>query len=385
MFAFAFILTSSILISAESNQTFTLTTSEKAITNSANQNPLSKVSTETLTQIKVTFISNPTSSDLFIDNINYGKTPKTVFLSPGNHIIRISKAGFFTANFNIVLRSGFDYTYTVRMLPGNGNPTPFFTDLRISNSLSNGLNVTFITDVSGGSGENSFYWNFGDGNTQTTISNVITHSYSHSGRYTATVTVRDLDSGLTSTSFRSFTISNISVDHLNGTLKISSIPTNATITINGVFYGQTPKSISLKPGRYTGVLSLPGYSNRTFIFMIRKDVIINIKIGLNHLKQGTLNSGVEGVIMYGPVTPVCLENASCDKAFHGNVIIKNIEKTRTIKSFFTNSDGEFKVNLEPGIYKLLVNKKFIRPCEQNITIVKDTYTDINLTCDTGIR
>jgi len=385
MFLFILIIASMVLISAQTEKNFTVTQSEVAINaNSNNQNSVGKLSAENLNQIEVNFISNPIDSDLYIDNVNQGKTPKTVFLDPGTHVVRISKFGFFTANFNIFLRSGFKYTYTVRMFPGTGNPIPFFTDLRIVSSFPQGLNMSFITDVSGGSGEYRFFWNFGDGSTQTTDTNVVFHTYPAVGRYTAIVNVRDLDTGLSSTSFRSFTLKNNSFNNINGTLKISSSPTNATITINGVNYGHTPNTISLKPGSYVGVLSLPGYVSRVFIFEIRKGSINNLKINLKPLRTGLLNSGIVGVIMYGPVSPVCFENSTCDKAYHGNVIVKSLDKTST-KTFFTNSDGMFKVSLKPGNYNLIVNRKFIRPCEQNITVVQDTYTHINLTCDTGIR
>ncbi len=206
---FVLIIFSSVLIAAQDEKTFTVTESENtAHPDIVNQNSPGKIVAQSVYQVKVSFITNPIYSDLVIDNVNYGTTPQTVYLFPGTHQIRISKSGYFTANFNIFIKSGFDYTYTVRMYPGTGNPIPFISDLRIANSFPRGLNVSFIADVTSGSGEYSYLWKFGDGSTQLTLDNVVFHTYSQTGKYTATVIVTDLDTGLSSKSFRTFTLKN---------------------------------------------------------------------------------------------------------------------------------------------------------------------------------
>ncbi|GIU68959.1 MAG: hypothetical protein KatS3mg002_0195 [Candidatus Woesearchaeota archaeon] len=54
------------------------------------------------------------------------------------------------------------------------------------------LNTTYTALVSGGSGiYNSYFWNFGDGQTQTTSINTIQHVYQLSGTYIGTITVTD--------------------------------------------------------------------------------------------------------------------------------------------------------------------------------------------------
>ncbi len=144
-------------------------------------------------------------------------------------------------------------------------------------------------------------------------------------------------------------------------------------------------NISLNPGIYTLVLSHQGYSNSVFGFIIRAGSISNLRANLRPLRQGQLNSGINGIIMYGPVKPVCQEGDTCVRVYRGNVIIKDLTNSRTIKSFFTDSKGKFSVNLKPGNYTLKVNRKFITPCQQNFEVFNEVYTSINLTCDTGIR
>lgn len=385
IFIFIFVLIILLIgsVIAQNENTFVVRKSESTISpTSTNQNSLNKISTLSLNQIKVNFITNPVNSILYIDNIDYGITPRSVNLDPGSHMVEISKSGYFTANFNIFIKSGYEYTYTVKMYPGSGTPIPFFTDLRIANNYPQGLSVLFITDVSGGSGRYSYTWNFGDGSIQTTSINNVQHTFPNSGTFTTTVVVNDLITGHSSTSFRKFTLRNNESNNLNGTLRISSNPPNSTIVINGLNYGKTPKNISLEPGIYRIELSMPGYSNRSYILTIRKSSIYNLKV---NLRQSISNSGVDGTIRYGPIRPVCTIGDSCDRAYSGSVIIKDFNQTKTVKSFYTNFKGQFSIKLLPGSYMLIVNRRFIRPCEQKVTVSFDNYAHINMTCDTGIR
>src|SRR3989338_3356271 len=110
MIVFILVVSSAFLVSAQDERTFDITKSvETTGPISVNQNALSKFSTQTLNQIKVNFITNPTNSNLYIDNINYGIAPKSVYLDPEAHEVRVSKSGFFTADFNIFLKSGYIY------------------------------------------------------------------------------------------------------------------------------------------------------------------------------------------------------------------------------------------------------------------------------------
>lgn len=113
--------------------------------------------------------------------------------------------------------------------------------------------------------------------------------------------------------------------------------------------------------------------------------IINIVDPDFFLRVSTLDSGIEGNIAYGPTSPVCKINESCNKPYNGKILIKSSDKSRVIQTFTTDKNGSFRINIQPGTYYLETKQEFINACGQPVKVEIGKFTDINLECDTGIR
>lgn len=99
-------------------------------------------------------------------------------------------------------------------------------------------------------------------------------------------------------------------------------------------------------------------------------------------------TGLTGVVMRGPVTPVCRVDVPCDAPFSATF---NVERNgRRVTQFQSDSAGQFTVSLAPGPYIVVPNSDapVISPSSQakSVTVADNgMLTVVRLTFDTGIR
>ena len=99
-------------------------------------------------------------------------------------------------------------------------------------------------------------------------------------------------------------------------------------------------------------------------------------------------TGLTGVVMRGPVMPVCRVDVPCDAPFSATF---NVERNgRRVTQFQSDTAGQFTVLLEPGTYAVVPNADapVISPSSQMkaVTVVDNgMLTVVRLTFDTGIR
>ncbi|MDP3955752.1 MAG: Gmad2 immunoglobulin-like domain-containing protein [bacterium] len=104
------------------------------------------------------------------------------------------------------------------------------------------------------------------------------------------------------------------------------------------------------------------------------------------------NSGVRGRVLRGPVCPVMQNppDPNCaDKPYESvvQVITAGTSKNSLFSSVETNMDGEYQAMLPPGNYSIQAvgGNPFPACSAVSVTIEPDVMTDLNLSCDTGIR
>ncbi|MDP4007381.1 MAG: hypothetical protein Q8P55_02185 [bacterium] len=103
-----------------------------------------------------------------------------------------------------------------------------------------------------------------------------------------------------------------------------------------------------------------------------------------------LTSGIEGMVLLGPLCPVVREGEECpDRPFETMLaVIADNQGGVVVKEFSSNAAGEFKVNLVPGIYSIRSadSESMLPFCSTGVfEVQKDGYTNIAVQCDTGIR
>jgi len=99
-------------------------------------------------------------------------------------------------------------------------------------------------------------------------------------------------------------------------------------------------------------------------------------------------TGLTGVVVRGPITPVCRVDVPCDAPFAAGFIVQRAG--RQVAQFQSDSMGQFTVFLAPGAYTVVPNADapLISPMSQSRSVtVGDTGlpTVVRLTFDTGIR
>jgi hypothetical protein len=101
----------------------------------------------------------------------------------------------------------------------------------------------------------------------------------------------------------------------------------------------------------------------------------------------TATTGLTGVVMRGPITPVCQIQLPCDAPFSAEFSIE--QNGRRVSQFRSDADGRFTVMLATGIYRIVPGSDapILAPSSQAKTVeVRPVgLTQVRLEFDTGIR
>ena len=102
------------------------------------------------------------------------------------------------------------------------------------------------------------------------------------------------------------------------------------------------------------------------------------------------NSGIDGTVLLGPVSPVQKEGEINDKPFpDAAIFIMDSMGGKKIMEAVSDKDGHFRVNLDPGVYMLVPqNPKgqmlpFGKP--ETVAVPEAQYAKITIYYDSGIR
>jgi hypothetical protein len=99
-------------------------------------------------------------------------------------------------------------------------------------------------------------------------------------------------------------------------------------------------------------------------------------------------TGLTGVVMRGPVTPVCRVDVPCDAPFGATFMVE--QDGRRVAQFQSDAAGQFTVYLRPGAYVIVpgADAPIITAAAQrkSVTVADNgMLTVVRLMFDTGIR
>lgn len=101
----------------------------------------------------------------------------------------------------------------------------------------------------------------------------------------------------------------------------------------------------------------------------------------------TPTTGLSGVVVRGPVTPVCRIDVPCDAPFSAGFTVAS--SGREVARFRSDTDGRFTVFLLPGVYRVVPDgdAPIIAPAAQakTVEVMNAGLTIVRLEFDTGIR
>ena len=101
----------------------------------------------------------------------------------------------------------------------------------------------------------------------------------------------------------------------------------------------------------------------------------------------TASSGLTGQVTLGPVCPVQQANNPCpDQPYQATVVVLDSNR-KQVTQFQTDAQGNFKINLAPGAYTLVPRSPGVMPHapEQTVTVIQNTFTQVTIVYDSGIR
>jgi hypothetical protein len=112
-----------------------------------------------------------------------------------------------------------------------------------------------------------------------------------------------------------------------------------------------------------------------------------VTLGVTGGATAARSGGLRGVVMRGPVMPVCVVERPCDEPA-SNVKLMFLRSGKTVASVRTGSDGRYRVRLAPGAYRVRVPGwpaigSVVKP--QTVRVPPGRYARVNFSIDTGIR
>jgi hypothetical protein len=100
-----------------------------------------------------------------------------------------------------------------------------------------------------------------------------------------------------------------------------------------------------------------------------------------------LTTGLTGIVIRGPVTPVCQVGVPCDAPFAASFEVR--QNGRRVATFSSDAQGHFTVRLRAGSYVVVPTAEapLMNPSSQTKTVEvgAEGLTSVQLVFDTGIR
>jgi len=97
-------------------------------------------------------------------------------------------------------------------------------------------------------------------------------------------------------------------------------------------------------------------------------------------------SGLRGIVMRGPITPVCREGVPCDEPA-ANVVLVFSQSGRVVARTTTGRDGRYRLALRPGRYGVRTTRLTLGSGLSPRIVVVPRYrmARVDFEIDTGIR
>jgi len=107
----------------------------------------------------------------------------------------------------------------------------------------------------------------------------------------------------------------------------------------------------------------------------------------DHPSSPTVTTGLTGLVVRGPIAPVCQVGIACDAPFSAAFSVD--QEGRRVAEFRSDANGRFTVMLRAGTYRIVPadDAPIISPRAQakTVSVLTMGLTEVRLEFDTGIR
>jgi hypothetical protein len=99
------------------------------------------------------------------------------------------------------------------------------------------------------------------------------------------------------------------------------------------------------------------------------------------------DSGVRGLVLFGPTCPVQRPGKSCTRPYEASITVQREPAGSVVASVRSASDGRFTVRLRVGRYRLEPRngRPFPRAHSQTISVSAHHFTAVTIRFESGIR
>jgi hypothetical protein len=114
---------------------------------------------------------------------------------------------------------------------------------------------------------------------------------------------------------------------------------------------------------------------------------ITLALGTASGAQRGPDSGIQGLVLYGPTCPVQRPGHTCVRTFQATITIKREPAGTVVVRLRSAADGRFTIRLEPGGYLLQPRngRPFPRAKAQTVSVHSHAFTAVTIRYDSGIR
>jgi hypothetical protein len=99
------------------------------------------------------------------------------------------------------------------------------------------------------------------------------------------------------------------------------------------------------------------------------------------------DSGVRGIVLYGPTCPVQRPGQTCERPYQATVVVSRASSGRFVARTRSAADGRFAVRLTSGHYLIKASSgaRYPRPVSRVVSVTAGHFTTVTLHVDSGIR
>lgn len=99
-----------------------------------------------------------------------------------------------------------------------------------------------------------------------------------------------------------------------------------------------------------------------------------------------VDSGIKGRVLLGPTCPVERQGHPCVRPYETTLAVYPAGRSDRVATFRSGRDGHFRVALAAGRYRLQATHAGLPRLQPLfVTVLRDRFTSVTVTFDTGIR
>ncbi len=124
---------------------------------------------------------------------------------------------------------------------------------------------------------------------------------------------------------------------------------------------------------------------RVPMILMTDRIVLAVAAGAARRPAGSSASGLYGIVMRGPITPVCREGVPCDAP--ASDVTLTFSRSGRAWSARTDQRGAYRIRLAPGIYAVRTSAKPFgqTPRPARVRVRAGPHGRLVFTIDTGIR